>query len=275
MIVLTIQCLMFKLENCSLIVFTISCILIVLDDLNSFNLGNYLMILSLIWIYFSRKNEFKNYFFLGISFYMAHYADINTNLDIGNIVLLTSIFFFMVWVPAKFSSGLVTFNFQFRKWNKQQVSWFLKTGFFALVVLYFYFNNALTAEGLPIHRSWSIDGGTGLPLDSFDFGKSLILFGACMLLGCWDEIFFVNTVLAIFKKSNPFWLANFCQSLLFAAFLYELAFHGWGPLMIMFFAIIQGNILKKTHDLVYVICLHLFADTILFFYILNGHYSFF
>jgi len=266
---------MFKLANCSLVIFTISCILIVLDDLNNFELGNFLMFLSLVLIYFSKKSEFKNYFFLAISFYMAHYADINTNLDIGNIVLLTSVFFLMVWVPARFSSGLITFDFKFQKWNKQQFSWFLKTGFLALVILYFYFNDALTAGGLPVHRSWSIDGGTGLPLDVVSLEKNLILFGACMLLGFWDEIFFINTVLAIFKKSNPFWLANFCQSLLFASFLYELAFQDWGPLMIILFAIVQGNILKKTHDLVYVICLHLFADTILFFYILNGHYSFF
>ena len=82
------------------------------------------MFLSLVLIYFSKKNEFKNYFFLAISFYMAHYADINTNLDIGNIVLLTSVFFLMVWVPARFSSGLITFDFKFQKWNKQQFSWF-------------------------------------------------------------------------------------------------------------------------------------------------------
>tara|TARA_A100001037_G_scaffold300890_1_gene329294 strand:+ start:6817 stop:7617 length:801 start_codon:yes stop_codon:yes gene_type:complete len=265
---------MLKLNNCYLILFTFACIFIVLDDLNNFFIGNLLMVASLVLIYFSAKKDFKNYFLLAISFYMAHYAEINTNLDWANILILTSVFFLMVWVPAKFSSGLISFDFTFKKWSKDQFKWFLTTGFCALIILYFYFNDALTATGLPIHRSWSIEGGTGLPLDFINFEKSLVLFFACMLLGCWDEMFFVNTVLTIFKKSNPFWLANACQSLLFAAFLYELAFQDWGPWMIIFFAFIQGNILKKTHDLVYVICLHLFADTILFVYILNGHYSF-
>lgn len=91
-----------------------------------------------------------------------------------------------------------------------------------------------------------------------------IMFLGTNALGIWDEVFFINTVLRIFKKFLPFTLANFAQAFIFTSFLYELGFRGWGFIVIYLFALLQGYTLNKTHSLGFVITIHLIVDLMLF-----------
>lgn len=102
-------------------------------------------------------------------------------------------------------------------------------------------------------------------------GETILLFIGTNALGLWDELFFINTILTIFRRHAKFLVANICQALFFTIFLYELGFTGWAPLIIYPFALIQGYMFMKYKSLGFVIATHLSIDFILFLAILDAH----
>ena len=58
----------------------------------------------------------------------------------------------------------------------------------------------------------------------------------------------------------------------FASFLHEMAFVGWGPLVIFAFALVQGLTYRRTGSLLYIVGLHLMVDSVLFYMIANRWY---
>lgn len=100
-----------------------------------------------------------------------------------------------------------------------------------------------------------------------------LLFLGTNGLGIWDELFFVVTALALFRRHMPFFWANLAQASLFTAFLYELGFRGWAPFLIFPFALLQGIVFKKTENLVYVVAIHLTLDLVLYLALINAHHA--
>jgi membrane protease YdiL (CAAX protease family) len=105
-----------------------------------------------------------------------------------------------------------------------------------------------------------------------DFWKLTEAYIGLNLVGLWDELFFVCTVLALLRQHFPFVVANFAQSVLFTSFLYALAFTGWCFLVIFPFALTQGYIFKATKSLVYILAIHLSIDFILHFALVYLHF---
>jgi len=66
--------------------------------------------------------------------------------------------------------------------------------------------------------------------------------------------------------------ANLAQAVFFTSFLHEMAFVGWGPVVIYGFALLQGLTYHRTRSLLYIIVLHLMFDSILFYMIANRWY---
>lgn len=99
-----------------------------------------------------------------------------------------------------------------------------------------------------------------------------ILFLGTNGLGIWDELFFIITVLALLQQHLPFKWANLTQAVIFTGFLFELGFTGWAFLAIFPFALLQGLVFKNTHNLWYVIAIHLTIDLILYLALLNAHH---
>ncbi|WP_342373467.1 CPBP family intramembrane metalloprotease [Propioniciclava soli] len=91
------------------------------------------------------------------------------------------------------------------------------------------------------------------------------------VVGLWDELFFICTVFALFRRHFPTWQANVLQATIFVSFLWELGYQAWGPLLTVPFALIQGAIFGLTKNLTYVVVLHLLFDVIVFLVILHGH----
>ena len=83
-------------------------------------------------------------------------------------------------------------------------------------------------------------------------------------VGLWDELFFVCTVFALLRHHFPFWPANVLQAIVFVSFLWELGYRGWGPLLTVPFALLQGYIFQRTRSLPYVVTVHLTFDLIIF-----------
>lgn len=93
-----------------------------------------------------------------------------------------------------------------------------------------------------------------------------------LLVGAWDELFFVNTIMRLFQSSYRFVVANLIQAVVFGALLFDLGFRGWGLGMIFLFALIQGYTYHRTQSLVYLITVHLCIDTVLFLAMVQAHY---
>lgn len=107
--------------------------------------------------------------------------------------------------------------------------------------------------------------------DVSDPGGIARLFLGTNALGIWDELFFICTCFALFRRHFPDWQANLLQAVLFTSFLYELGFHAWGPLMIFPFALVQAWIFKMTKSLSYIVSVHLLFDFVLFLVLVHAH----
>ena len=102
---------------------------------------------------------------------------------------------------------------------------------FGFMWLYF---NVLTPT---LHHSWP------LPLEGDRTEALWRLFWGCNFVGIWDELAFINLVFVLLARHFRFGEANLAQAVFFTSFLHEMAFVGWGPVVIFAFALILGAIL--------------------------------
>ena len=97
------------------------------------------------------------------------------------------------------------------------------------------------------------------------------LFVGVGFVGIWDELFFICTVFALFRRHFSFWTANVLQMVIFVSFLWELGYRSWGPLLTIPFALLQGYTFSITKSLTYVVCVHLLFDLVVFLVLVHAH----
>ncbi|WP_341866758.1 CPBP family intramembrane glutamic endopeptidase [Cryobacterium zongtaii] len=97
------------------------------------------------------------------------------------------------------------------------------------------------------------------------------LFVGVGFVGIWDELFFICTVFALFRRHFSFWTANLLQMVIFVSFLWELGYRSWGPLLTIPFALLQGYTFSITKSLTYVVCVHLLFDLAVFLVLVHAH----
>ncbi|MCU1446505.1 CPBP family intramembrane glutamic endopeptidase [Cryobacterium sp.] len=97
------------------------------------------------------------------------------------------------------------------------------------------------------------------------------LFVGVGFVGIWDELFFICTVFALFRRHFSFWTANLLQMVVFVSFLWELGYRSWGPLLTIPFALLQGYTFSITKSLTYVVCVHLLFDLAVFLVLVHAH----
>ncbi|ACQ79329.1 Abortive infection protein [Beutenbergia cavernae DSM 12333] len=102
-------------------------------------------------------------------------------------------------------------------------------------------------------------------------GEIARLFVGVNAVGIWDELFFVCTVFALYRRHFPLWQANLLQAAVFVSFLWELGYRSWGPLLTIPFALVQGLTFALTKSLTYVLCVHLLFDLVVFGVIVHAH----
>ena len=102
-------------------------------------------------------------------------------------------------------------------------------------------------------------------------GEVARLFVGVNAVGIWDELFFICTVFALYRRHFKLWQANLLQAMIFVSFLWELGYQAWGPLLTIPFALIQGAIFQLTKNLRYVITVHLLFDLVVFLVLIHGH----
>ena len=136
-----------------------------------------------------------------------------------------------------------------KRWSR------LEYGYLALVVVLGYLVLPVYFLGSGAYRNWPDISGTD---------EIVRLFIGVNGVGLWDELFFICTVFALLRHHFPFWQANVLQSVMFVSFLWELGYRGWGPVLTVPFALLQGYIFARTRSLPYVVTVHLTFDLIIF-----------
>ena len=148
------------------------------------------------------------------------------------------------------------------RWSLKMWMWFPLGFVLAFAFLWVYFHYWTPT----LHHSWP------LPLEGPRTGALWRLFWGCNFVGVWDELAFINFVFVLLSRHFRFGEANLAQAFFFTSFLHEMAFVGWGPVVIFAFALVQGLTYRRTASLFYIVILHLLIDSVLFYMIANRWY---
>ncbi len=225
--------------------------------------GWILLLLSSISLLLTKKQFAKDIFLLNIAIAILGITPITTDISYSHMAIMgvtLALALIVPYVVSRFVYKDYRVRFPFhhgRSWYKTEIAYIFITALISYFLLPFYLVNTGTYTNWP--------AGT-------DASSLVRLFIGTNGLGIWDELFFICTALGLLRHHFKFYLANIFQAVLFAAFLYELGFRGWGPVMIFIFAFVQGYVFKKTESLVYVITIHLTLDLVLFLALIHAHH---
>jgi len=179
----------------------------------------------------------------------------------GNFFLLGFVLTAAVVVPYAlsrfvFKDRLIRFPWRGGwPWNRVQWGYLFVVLFLGWLILPFYF---ITSG---VYLNWPA------VTTPDEIGR---LFVGVNAVGTWDELFFILTVFVLFRRHFPVWQANLLQMVIFVAFLWELGYQSWGPLLTIPFALLQGWIYSTTKSLVYVLSVHLLFDAVVFLVIVHA-----
>ena len=135
-------------------------------------------------------------------------------------------------------------------------------GYLALVVIAGYLILPVYFLGSGAYLNWPEISG---------LNEIVRLFIGVNAVGLWDELFFICVVFALLRRHFPFWQANVLQAVVFVSFLWELGYRGWGPVLTVPFALLQGYIFQRTRSLPYVVTVHLTFDIVIFGFLVHAY----
>jgi membrane protease YdiL (CAAX protease family) len=236
---------------------------VVLIPLKFKTIGWTLLLITIVFILFCEKKFKRDMLLIIISLALLGSTTISTELSLSHIIQMCSVLCLTVIIPytiTRYWYKDKTIKFSFRhgkKWLKSEILYIFITIIGAYFFLPFYFRSTGS------YVNWTVEPS---------INKLCRLFFGTNVVGSWDELFFVSTVFALFKKHFSFKIANGAQAVFFTAFLYELGFRGWAPFFLYPFALSQGYIFKKTNSLIYVITIHLSIDLVLYLALINAHH---
>lgn len=213
------------------------------------------------WAKVSKKTRKQDAFILLLVLALLIFTPINTSIDPFHFIYMSTTLGLAIAIPylvyKNNKSARINFHFKLDSgWDRNKYLYILLGAVVGYLLFPFYF----TTTGA--HLNWP---GPSDPTGIF------LLFLGTNALGIWDELFFVNTLLGIFRRYMGFWQANFLQSIFWTIFLFELGFVGWILPIIFFFAMLQGYTFKLFHSLGFLIAIHLTIDFFLFLAILDAH----
>ncbi len=219
--------------------------------------------LSCLSLALADKKFAKDVLLVNISLAIIGLTPITTDISYEHFALMGSTLTAAVLIPylvSRFVYWDYRIRFPFhhgRKWYKKEVAYIVFAGMMAYLTLPFY----LTSTGA--YHNWP--SGT-------DTSSLIRLFIGTNALGIWDELFFIGVVFGLLRNYFSFIWANIFQAVLWAAFLFELGFIGWGPIAVFIFALLQGVVFKRTESLLYIVTIHLTVDFFLFLALIHAHH---
>ncbi|MFT3835020.1 MAG: CPBP family intramembrane metalloprotease [Micropruina sp.] len=188
-------------------------------------------------------------------------SDLSADLSDAGMVRFTLVLTGALLVPYAlvrwvFRREPVRFPWGGWRWNRAQWSYLVVVIVAGYLILPWYFLST------GVYRNWPA-------IHAPD--EIARLFVGVNAVGIWDELFFICTVFTLYRRHFPLWQANVLQAMIFVAFLWELGYQAWGPLLTIPFALVQGAIFQLTKNLAYVITVHLLFDLVVFGVLIHGH----
>ena len=157
-----------------------------------------------------------------------------------------------------FGQHLIHFNLDWhRKWRWWEVSYVA----FAALVAYLAFPAYFSDTGA--YTAWNLEPNVV---------QLAVVFAGVMLVGMWEEFFFIGTVYNILRRYMPAVLANVVQATMFTMFLYRVGFRYYAVGFIFCYAFIQGLLFAKTKSLLCVLTVHFFVDLVLFLALVHAFF---
>ncbi len=208
------------------------------------------------------REFFKDLLLVGISLTIAALITLKADLSWSNMISTAAVLALAVLVPFLIDRKLYrneTIRFPVRTgrpWSRIERTYLVVALFLAWLILPFYFMNSGAWQNWPAADSPEV------------LGKLLV---GVIVVGIWDELFFVATIFTLLRRHLPMWQANLLQSVIFVSVLWELGYRGWGPLITIPFAMLQAWIFTKTKSLSYVVSVHLLFDLVVYLVLVHAH----
>ncbi|GAB3064022.1 CPBP family intramembrane glutamic endopeptidase [Sediminivirga luteola] len=206
----------------------------------------------------------RDLFLIGLALGIISTISLKADISWSNMFVMGSVLALAVAVPYALNRGVFkdrTIVFPLRRgqpWSAMEKWWLVIVVVLAWLILPYYFITSGVYTNWPAVETPS---------------EMTRLFIGVNAVGIWDELFFICTVFALFRRHFPFWVANVLQSIVFVSFLWELGYQAWGPALTIPFALVQAWIFAKTKSLTYVICVHLLFDLFVFLTIVHAHHG--
>ncbi|WP_026819703.1 CPBP family glutamic-type intramembrane protease [Arthrobacter castelli] len=224
--------------------------------------GYALLLAAVVTAFFIDKSLFRDLLLIAGGMTIISAVPITTDIGFAHMLQMGTAMVLAVGLPylvSRFGFGEHAVRFPVltgQKWTRLEW-WYL-----AAVVVIGYFLLPVYMINTGVYQNWP---------DVSDPGGIARLFLGTNALGIWDELFFICTCFALFRRHFPDWQSNVFQAVLFTSFLYELGFQSWGPLIIFPFALVQAWIFKLTKSLSYIVSVHLLFDFVLFLVLVHAH----
>ncbi len=211
-----------------------------------------LSLLVLLKLRDSRERNYMGWLWLGVA--ILSVTPIGTEVRPYYLIYMTLGVVASVLVPYGLARRYDTqpfihlgLNFH-RRWTKTEIGYVV----FAVAMtafwqpLYFLTTNA--------HHGWHMDTAINI----------IVSFASIMVIGIWEEFFFIALVLAVAKRYLPFWVANIIQGAMFTSFLFAMGFKGWIVPLLLAYALYQGYVFHVTRSLLVTMSIHVMVDIIVF-----------
>lgn len=140
---------------------------------------------------------------------------------------------------------IIHFHLDFhRRWPKLEVGLAASIILLTIVFLWLFFSTTNA------HTNWPLG----------DARDIMIVFTWIMLIGLWEEFFFIATVFGVLQRFLPMFWANLFQAVMMTSFLYQFGFRGWIVPFVFLYSLCQGFIFYFYKNLLINVTIHFFVD---------------
>ena len=224
--------------------------------------GHGLLVLSLLGAYLISRELAKDLSLIGIGIAIVSTTSVKADVEWDRFVTIGTVLMLAVSVPVLvdrlvYRRRAIRFPLLTGEpWSRVAKGYIVAVPVLGWLILPFYFITSGAYENWP-----HITGGSELA--RFFVGVNFV--------GTWDELFFICTCFALFRRHFGAATANVLQAIIFVSFLWELGYQEWGPLLTAPFALLQGWLFTRTGSLLYVLIVHLLFDVVVFLAIVHAH----
>ena len=203
------------------------------------------------------RQEWIYYTMIILSLGVVYMTPFHLGGSIPNIFVCLTILLLALAIPyvgshRLFRHSLIHFRLSFRGWSRLEFATFLGSVIIAIAFLAGYL---LVGDA---YKHWKLD-------TTYDI---VVAFTLIMLIGMWEEFYFIASVFGVFKKFMPVVCASALQAVLFSGFLYQFGFQGWIVPFTLIYAFVQGLTFYRFRNLALNLSIHFCVDLAVFIFLM-------